>query len=87
MTKSKKSTVFFCQNCGFESAKWMGQCPGCREWNTFVEEQVSTAALKKNGTQGSTARQKPAVLSEITMEKKTESAPVCRSLTGYWGAA
>lgn len=70
MTKSKKSTAFFCQNCGFESAKWMGQCPGCREWNTFVEEQVSTAALKKNGTQGSTARQKPAVLSEITMEKE-----------------
>ncbi len=70
MTKSKKSTVFFCQNCGFESAKWMGQCPGCREWNTFVEEQVSTAALKKSGTQGSTARQKPAVLSEITMEKE-----------------
>lgn len=70
MTKSKKSTVFFCQNCGFESAKWMGQCPGCRGWNTFVEEQVSTAALKKNGTQGSTARQKPAVLSEITMEKE-----------------
>lgn len=70
MTKSKKSTVFFCQNCGFESAKWMGQCPGCREWNTFVEEQVSTAALKKNGTQGSTVRQKPAVLSEITMEKE-----------------
>ena len=70
MIKSKKSTVFFCQNCGFESAKWMGQCPGCREWNTFVEEQVSTAALKKNGTQGSTVRQKPAVLSEITMEKE-----------------
>ena len=70
MTKNKKSTVFFCQNCGYESAKWMGQCPGCREWNTFVEEQVSTAALKKNGTQGSTARQKPAVLSEITMEKE-----------------
>ena len=70
MTKSKKNTVFFCQNCGYESAKWMGQCPGCREWNTFVEEQVSTAALKKNGTQGSTARQKPAVPSEITMEKE-----------------
>ena len=70
MTKNKNSTVFFCQNCGYESAKWMGQCPGCREWNTFVEEQVSTAALKKNGTQGSTARQKPAVLSEITMEKE-----------------
>lgn len=33
-----KSTVYFCQNCGFESTKWLGQCPGCREWNSFVEE-------------------------------------------------
>lgn len=33
-----KSTVFFCQNCGYESSKWLGQCPGCREWNTMVEE-------------------------------------------------
>jgi DNA repair protein RadA/Sms len=37
MAKSKK-TIFFCQNCGYESSKWMGQCPGCHEWNTFVEE-------------------------------------------------
>ncbi|MDO4345198.1 MAG: DNA repair protein RadA [Eubacteriales bacterium] len=33
-----KTTVFFCQNCGYESSKWLGQCPGCREWNTFAEE-------------------------------------------------
>lgn len=39
MAKGKNS-VFFCQNCGFESAKWMGQCPACREWNTFAEEPV-----------------------------------------------
>ena len=32
-----KSTVFFCKSCGFESTKWLGQCPGCREWNTFTE--------------------------------------------------
>jgi DNA repair protein RadA/Sms len=37
MAKGKK-TVYFCQNCGYESGKWMGQCPACREWNTFVEE-------------------------------------------------
>ncbi len=37
MAKGKK-TAFFCQSCGYESPKWMGQCPGCREWNTFVEE-------------------------------------------------
>lgn len=36
----KKSTVFFCGDCGFESSKWMGQCPGCKAWNTFQEEPV-----------------------------------------------
>ena len=35
-----KTSVFFCQECGYESAKWMGQCPACKEWNTFVEETV-----------------------------------------------
>lgn len=38
MAKTKK-TVFFCQNCGHEEAKWLGQCPACKEWNTFVEEK------------------------------------------------
>ena len=47
MAKAKK-TVFFCQNCGHEEAKWLGQCPVCKEWNTFVEEKVSV-------TRGSTA--------------------------------
>lgn len=40
MAKAKKS-VFFCQNCGHEENKWLGQCPMCKEWNTFVEEPVS----------------------------------------------
>lgn len=35
-----KNTAFFCKECGYESSKWLGQCPGCREWNTFVEEPV-----------------------------------------------
>lgn len=39
MAKSK--TVFFCQNCGYESAKWLGKCPSCQEWNTFVEEVIT----------------------------------------------
>ena len=37
-----KTTVFFCQECGYESSKWMGQCPACKEWNTLVEEVVSS---------------------------------------------
>ncbi len=40
-----KTTIFYCQNCGHESAKWLGQCPGCKEWNTMVEEPVQ----KKSG--------------------------------------
>lgn len=40
-----KTTIFYCQNCGHESAKWLGQCPGCKEWNTMVEEPFQ----KKSG--------------------------------------
>lgn len=40
MAKAKKS-MYYCQNCGHEESKWLGQCPACKEWNTFVEEQVS----------------------------------------------
>ena len=36
MAKSKN--IFFCQECGYESAKWLGQCPACKAWNAFVEE-------------------------------------------------
>ena len=35
-----KTMIFFCKECGYESSKWMGQCPGCKEWNSFVEEPV-----------------------------------------------
>lgn len=42
-----KTTVFFCQNCGHESAKWMGQCPGCRQWNTFVEETIEKTSVRR----------------------------------------
>ena len=48
----KSKSVFFCQNCGYESSKWMGQCPGCRAWNSFVEETVNITA-KKAGSGGS----------------------------------
>ena len=69
MAKGKKTTAFFCQNCGQESPKWMGQCPGCREWNTFVEEPViNTSAAKSGGS--SIRRQEPSALSEITMKEE-----------------
>ena len=48
MAKSK--TVFVCSNCGYESAKWLGKCPGCQEWNSFYEETLvsnSSSGLNK----------------------------------------
>ena len=48
MAKAKKS-VFFCQNCGHEESKWLGQCPACKEWNTFVEEKITVSAGGKSG--------------------------------------
>ena len=41
---AKAKTVFFCQSCGAESAKWVGKCPSCGEWNTYVEEVVSKSS-------------------------------------------
>ncbi len=73
MAKGKNSTVFFCQNCGYESAKWMGQCPGCKQWNTFVEETVVTGNKKNTATsiRGTTGeKNKPALLSEISLKEE-----------------
>lgn len=43
---AKEKQVFFCKECGYESAKWLGQCPGCQSWNTFVEEKIKVGAHK-----------------------------------------
>ncbi|MDP4284617.1 MAG: DNA repair protein RadA [Bacteroidota bacterium] len=45
---SKTKTAFFCSNCGQESAKWLGKCPSCQEWNTFVEEVIERGTEKKS---------------------------------------
>jgi DNA repair protein RadA/Sms len=47
MSKVKKA--FFCQNCGYESVKWLGQCPSCNQWNSFVEEIIQKETAKNNG--------------------------------------
>jgi DNA repair protein RadA/Sms len=43
---SKIKTAFFCSNCGYESAKWLGKCPSCSQWNTFVEEVLDKGTAK-----------------------------------------
>ncbi len=71
MAKGKKASVYFCQSCGYESSKWMGQCPGCREWNTFVEEIVDKKSLgKARSASVGDELLTPTRLSEIDMQAK-----------------
>ncbi len=71
MAKGKKVTVYFCQSCGHESSKWMGQCPGCREWNTFVEESVEKKAAGKAKDSSSAKEElRTSKISEIDMQSK-----------------
>ena len=66
MAKSK--TVYYCQSCGYESAKWLGKCPSCDAWNTFAEEVVAKERSNKNEWRQETAHQKkiaPRTLKDI----------------------
>ena len=67
---AKKETTFFCQNCGHESGKWLGQCPGCREWNSFVEEKITKvkSGSGRNSGGASANENKPTALSEVVID-------------------
>ena len=73
-----KTTAFFCSECGYESSKWMGQCPACKAWNTMVEEPVAKPArtASPSGRQvplsgiGGNGGERAALLSEIRLEEE-----------------
>ncbi|MEO8151314.1 MAG: DNA repair protein RadA [Bacteroidia bacterium] len=66
---AKIKTTFYCQNCGAQSPKWIGKCPSCNEWNTFVEELVVTENKTKaweSSVTKSTRSNKPQLITDIT---------------------
>ena len=79
MAKSKAETVFFCKNCGYESAKWLGQCPACHEWNSMTEApgRDRGAAKTGRGITSGRAASRPAPVSldaiELSAEQRTGS--------------
>lgn len=75
---AKAKSVFFCQNCGYESAKWMGQCPGCHEWNTFAEEPAAVQPSKKSSSPAAVKKERPKPV-QITEIQVSETA---RTTTG-----
>lgn len=87
---AKTKTTFFCQNCGAQSPKWIGKCPACGEWNTYVEEVIQKEEAGKGNWKLSGAREKrastPKRLSEINFEEMprtvTHDAELDRVLGG-----
>lgn len=72
---AKEKVIFYCQSCGTESSKWMGQCPSCKEWNTFVEEAVTV----KKGRQASLRQE---VKAKVTKLNEIEFSGEERVTTG-----
>jgi DNA repair protein RadA/Sms len=73
---AKTKTLFFCQSCGHESVKWLGKCPSCNNWNTFVEEVVQKEENKNEWQQKGTRERiaKPKTLAEIQSNKEIRIA-------------
>jgi DNA repair protein RadA/Sms len=65
---AKAKTIYACQHCGYESAKWMGKCPGCDSWNAMVEERIHHNSSSKSAAfqTGDHKRSKPIPITEIT---------------------
>ena len=73
MAKGKRTMLYFCQSCGHESAKWMGQCPSCREWNTFVEEEATVESKGMGGAKTVRAKEKkpvPVSFSQVSLSQE-----------------
>lgn len=62
---TKIKTVFVCSNCGYESSKWLGKCPGCNEWNSFYEEKITKTNDKIGGQALEKKSCKPLKLNEV----------------------
>ncbi|HHL57610.1 MAG: DNA repair protein RadA [Bacteroidetes bacterium] len=67
---AKTKTAFFCRNCGNQSATWLGKCPVCNEWNTYVEEVLVTKEDRKKSYQKDDRKAVPRPIHEISSEKE-----------------
>ena len=82
MAKGKKS-VFFCQNCGHEESKWLGQCPACGEWNTFAEERIDTGITKGTASSLRAVRESVKAASVVPLaEVRADDEARCRTGIG-----
>jgi DNA repair protein RadA/Sms len=67
---SKIKSAFFCQSCGYEAAKWLGKCPSCSEWNTFVEEMIEKPSKNVVAFSNETKHAKPQLIQEVVKQEE-----------------
>ena len=67
---SKTKSAFFCQNCGNEAPKWLGKCPSCQEWNTFIEEIIEKSPKQSLPFSSDLKSAKPLLIQEVIQEKE-----------------
>ena len=67
---AKAKTQFVCQSCGYQAPKWLGRCPGCQDWNTFVEERIVEEKVPERDLLGFEAGTVPTAITEIVGEEK-----------------
>src|SRR5690625_2738765 len=82
---AKNKTIFVCQECGYESIRWMGKCSNCNNWNTFVEEVKQPKVQKGIGATSSTKASKPMKITQIVSEKEARITTAMRELNRVLG--
>src|SRR5690606_11923618 len=87
---AKIRTSYFCQNCGAESAKWIGKCPACGEWNTYVEEVVqreetTPTSVWKIGNTTQQVANKPRAIDEINYSEEARIVTADQELNRVLG--
>lgn len=71
---AKIKTVFVCNSCGYESAKWLGKCPGCNEWNSFYEEKLAKTNDGGYAEGKKTKSAKPSKLNSVEGKEETRTS-------------
>ncbi len=83
---AKAKTYYFCQECGYRSSSWLGKCPECGKWNTFVEEVIQAPSAAKAATvQKTVVTSNPKLISEVTYSETTRIPTHCNEFDRVLG--
>lgn len=82
---AKAKSYFYCQECGYQSSSWLGKCPECGKWNTFVEEVVKAESPTKMMRHGDSPASKPKLICEVTYSENARIPTHCNEFDRVLG--